>query len=79
MADQGKFEAAIIGALLGAIIGWSYFSKDEPDIERQEYCENVEIFKQTNGDSGWPEYDGPCSEEEIKAYKDRVYNQKLEE
>lgn len=79
MTDQGKIEVAIIGALIAAIMGGTYLTKDEPDIGREMYCENVEIYKMTNGDSGWPEYDGPCNEEEIKAYKDRVYKQKLED
>ena len=40
-----------------------FFSLDNPNIEQQEYeryCDMVEMYKQSNGDTGWPPYKGEC-------------------
>jgi len=34
--------------------------KMSEQIERDHYCDMVEIYDKTEGDYGWPAYDGPC-------------------
>jgi hypothetical protein len=34
--------------------------KMSEQIERDHYCDMVEIYDKTKGDYGWPAYDGPC-------------------
>lgn len=48
-------------ALFLAIMGW-VGNADVEEAERQQetYCEMVEIWHNTNGDSGWPPYKGEC-------------------
>ena len=56
---EGKW--ALIGAAAAALLAGLYItSGDQSDAERQaeRYCEMVEIWDQTNGDSGWPPYKG---------------------
>jgi len=31
---------------------------DDPQAEVDRYCEMVDLYKQTNGDAGWPAYKG---------------------
>lgn len=41
---------------LTGIVGQSDFEEEQR--QQDEYCEMVKLWKQTNGQSGWPAYNG---------------------
>lgn len=49
---------AIAFAILMGVVG----SMDAEDASQQHelYCEMTKLWKQTNGEQGWPAYDGEC-------------------
>lgn len=47
--------ALLLIAALG-IVG--YFDAEEEQRQQDEYCEMVKLWKQTNGQAGWPAYNG---------------------
>jgi len=54
-------ERVLIGATLAALLAGLYLiSGDQSEAERQfeQYCEMVQIWHDTNGESGWPPYKG---------------------
>ena len=56
-------ERILMGAVVAACLAGLYVtSGDQSEAERQAalYCEMVEIWDQTDGDSGWPPYKGEC-------------------
>jgi len=44
--------------LLYGLVGSA--DRADAEAERQQYCEMVELWEQTNGDAGWPPYKGEC-------------------
>jgi hypothetical protein len=48
---------AIIGIIIAmGIVGQSDFEEEQR--QHAEYCEMVKLWKQTNGQQGWPAYNG---------------------
>ena len=50
----------LLAVLLAAIAMWSWMSKGEYEIQRvesEEYCFMVELWRQSNGENGWPDYE----------------------
>ena len=47
---------AIFVLVLMGIVGQSDF--EEAERQQDEYCEMVKRWKQTNGEQGWPAYNG---------------------
>ena len=56
-----KIRYLLIAAAMLAAYGW-VGSMDRADAERQQdqYCEMVELWEKTKGNSGWPPYKGEC-------------------
>lgn len=50
--------AALILLVVG--IGLSVGGESEEQLQRDHYCEMVEIYEQTGGEFGWPAFDGEC-------------------
>jgi len=51
---------AIIGIVIAmGIVGQSDFEEEQRQAE--QYCEMVKLWKQTNGQQGWPAYNGECT------------------
>ena len=51
-------ERILVGAILAALLAGLYITSGDAEREAKQYCEMVEIWDQTNGDSGWPPYKG---------------------
>ena len=48
---------AVIGLIIAmGIVGQSDF--EEAERQEAEYCEMIKLWKQTNGQAGWPAYNG---------------------
>ncbi len=48
---------AVIGLIVAmGIVGQSDF--EEAERQQAEYCDMVKLWKQTNGQAGWPAYNG---------------------
>lgn len=50
-----------IGVILILILAFGitgHFDAEEEQRQQAEYCEMVKLWKQTNGQSGWPAYNG---------------------
>jgi len=43
-------------ALMFGVVGW--MDAEDVKAERENYCEMVGIWDETNGEYGWPPYDG---------------------
>jgi len=41
-----------------SIGGFTALGGDDPQTEVDRYCKMVDLYKQTNGDAGWPAYKG---------------------
>jgi hypothetical protein len=41
-----------------AIVLFVLAGGDDPDTDHQIYCDMVALYKATNGQDGWPAYDG---------------------
>ena len=57
-----RFLIYAIGITL-ALVAWGIIGKyDNLDAQHQRdtYCEMVQAWNETNGQSGWPPYDGEC-------------------
>jgi len=53
------------GILLGLAMLVLYGLAGNMDVENEKakqtrYCEMVELWNETDGDAGWPPYDGEC-------------------
>jgi len=35
---------------------------EEEQLQQDRYCEMVQLYKDTNGEAGWPAYKGECDE-----------------
>lgn len=55
-----------VAAVTAVLILWGIGTTEDPNPDR-EYCEMVELYKQTEGVLGWPAYQGECL---IKSPKD---------
>lgn len=58
-----NFGLILLGAALIYSIGHATGERDDLAMQQAEYCEMVELFKQTNGDAGWPDYRNIYSEQ----------------
>lgn len=50
-----------IGVILILVLAFGivgYFDAEEEQHQQDEYCEIVKLWKQTNGQAGWPAYNG---------------------
>lgn len=50
-----------IGVALFLIVAFGiagHFDAEEEQRQADQYCEMVKLWKQTNGQQGWPDYDG---------------------
>jgi hypothetical protein len=59
--DDGRFMKlfgfVMIGVLIVAcILAVTSNMPDERDLSHKHYCEMVDIYRSTNGDFGWPDY-----------------------
>lgn len=50
------FIAFIAIAVLMGVVG--HMDYEEADRQHEEYCEMVKLYKQSNGEKGWPAYNG---------------------
>lgn len=48
---------AVAGIIIAAGIA-GQFDYEEEQRQTEQYCEMVKLWKQTNGQRGWPAYDG---------------------
>lgn len=48
--------AILAGFILFGLVGSMDFQEEERQAE--QYCGMVKLWKQTNGQQGWPDYDG---------------------
>jgi hypothetical protein len=54
-----RYQIILIGlALLAAFGLLGSMDKEEEERQAQEYCEMVKLWKATNGQSGWPAFNG---------------------
>lgn len=53
-----------IGAIAIFLVGLSMAGSEqaEEQAQRDLYCEMVQIYKDSNGQYGWPAYDGECDQ-----------------
>ncbi len=49
---------AVLLALLGLFGLAGAMDYEDQQAEREHYCEMVKLWKQTNGQQGWPAYNG---------------------
>jgi len=50
-------------AITLALVAWGMLGKSdnlEAQKQRDRYCEMIALYDETNGDAGWPPYDGEC-------------------
>jgi len=60
-----KFLAYAIAITL-ALVAWGMIGKYdnlEAQNQRDRYCDMIALYDETNGDAGWPPYDGDCENE----------------
>jgi hypothetical protein len=52
-----QFILAILAILLAmGVVG--HFDAEDAQLQQDNYCEMVKLWKQSNGKSGWPAYNG---------------------
>lgn len=45
------------------VLGWmGNMEHEDRNAERAHYCEMVKIYEDSNGQFGWPAYDGACDD-----------------
>ena len=52
-----------IGVFLILIVAFGiagHFDAQDEQAQREHYCEMVKLWKQANGQAGWPPFDGEC-------------------
>jgi len=57
-----RFLIYAIGITL-ALVAWGMIGKSdnlEAQKQRDTYCDMIALYDETNGDAGWPPYDGGC-------------------
>jgi len=54
---QGLLLAAALVAALGLV---GNADRDEAERQADQYCEMVELWHESDGEHGWPPYDGEC-------------------
>lgn len=47
-----------VGFVLLCLLAAVYPSNDDEQVEIEHYCAMVKMYKKTNGEYGWPAYDG---------------------
>lgn len=54
----------VIGAIAIFVVGLSMAGCEQAEEQAQHdlYCEMVQIHKDSNGQYGWPAYDGECDQ-----------------
>jgi len=56
-------ERILMGAIVAALLAGLYLTstgQSEAERERAQYCDMVDAWHDSNGDIGWPPYDGEC-------------------
>ena len=46
----------IVSSIVGALCTIGHLNAQSQDADDQRYCEMVKIYKQTNGENGWPDF-----------------------
>jgi len=60
-----KFLAYAVAITL-ALVAWGMLGKSdnlEAQNQRDTYCDMIALYDETNGEAGWPPYDGECENE----------------
>lgn len=52
----------IVAIFLVLIVSAAVMDADDATKNRQHYCDMVQLYQDTGGQSGWPTYDGECDE-----------------
>ncbi len=60
MTSVDKTVLGLAALLIFAGLSFAYEQRSEQQVQRDHYCEMVEIYKQSGGQYGWPAYDGEC-------------------
>ena len=59
MMNNGmKVEADTIGAAAIGLLGNEDYK--EAKAQRERYCDMIALYEETDGNAGWPAYDGDC-------------------
>ena len=59
-----RWQVLLLGAALVAAYGWiGSMDRQDAEREREQYCDMVQLWHDTNGDAGWPPYNGECSDD----------------
>jgi len=58
IARDERLVAILILGLVMVLVGSSDY--DSAVTERKHYCEMVALYKATDGENGWPAYQGEC-------------------
>ena len=62
MNNKPSILPAIIIALCALALVLAFASSAEPISQDKQYCEMVQIWNQTNGEHGWPDYNNNAEE-----------------
>ncbi len=49
---------AVAMAIIFGVVG--SMDAEDAELQAKHYCDMVQLYKQTNGQQGWPAYDGEC-------------------
>lgn len=55
-----RTQAIILGWAIGVFSVIGIADSREAEIQRQNYCDRVQDWKDSNGQYGWPPFDGEC-------------------
>lgn len=54
-----RIQAILLFILVLVLFGIAgHMDADEADRQQEQYCEMVKLYKQSNGEKGWPAYNG---------------------
>lgn len=54
-----RYQVILIGIAVLAAFGFlGSMDKEEEERQQAEYCEMVKLWKETNGQAGWPAFNG---------------------
>ena len=56
------FDAGLMLAIAGGLMLLAHMEQQDLERAQSTYCSMTALFKATNGQHGWPEYDGPCED-----------------
>ena len=53
-------QAIVLGWAIGVLSFLGIADSREEEIQRQNYCDRVQDWKDSGGEYGWPPFDGEC-------------------